>query len=1506
MSAIFSSGFLVFALVWPFWEDLKGIARAWDPGHIGTLYIIIMLLGEFAYELLAFVVTSQRAHAQFVNPPVFKRSCGARARRLLRRLRGRLGCWGPGPTKTNGISFKTMWRRWLASRRAWQARWSGGRRTPWSRCVRFRIRRPSWRPPGRRRARSHWHTRLCLLQWPALKINRLDSGSTGSVCSPASPSSVRDADRIHEQPLRHVPAVQFVRGPRLSGGAAGDGGDLLEGLRALLQENQGHRARPQEDSLLKGLKALVNKATKDKSTDLLSEMAKLVEQETKRREKLSKKNTSSGISPPCDRPPQRSPSERWQSDRPAPGSWPPSKQTEWQDIRWVPRLADWTHPLTEDIQMIRGPDEFADHLENHKGEAHVVLVDSKEQFDEVVQLASAERNPMVQVVLPCSTHLDEGIALRIRVPGVLRGAVQSRWCWTKTVGEGPELKARHTVVSDNLRKKCVTVPEKGASRGRNRPNAGYVIRMMAPLSFQSCSWHQWNTLTQQPGTFARQWATRVLPGCSSHLGDTFKFEIQDQQLRGLIRVFKLDVALQLVKLSGSLDPSDRAFRWFVQGVSPETVEPHSVAWMPWNDEESWTDYMNRVRQQDSMGVVAGSHQLGLRVRQGDPRLQSKPAVWLLDRVPSGWQPQDVLELLMELMFSDVELMEKTWSRVGTTWKFRATRTDAQSVVQGVIAAEDGDALEMTATKAAITKKSKGRAQPLRQERRVSYAATGQSVTDAGSSKTFGPALQSEADEDMLDTDRHHKKPKAHDAETEADEDAAMAAEPKPTSDSKWQNWLPPEGRRVSNTGKGDCLMLALASGMNHVEPGKKSYSGRQMRQFLVAWMRKHYTEYECLWDGRGPGKDAEKLQDFQTYLDKVAMAGTWCGFLECIAASHALRRSIFVLTKAGECWHYEHEQIAPPLSLYYDEEVGHYEELQADKSKHVSMIDRLRSFAKRHQGARHSGGALEKEGSPTQASPRTSRGSLCLEDFASDQGSRSPGETGSRNPITCPSSCAEVSPVDRGAGSSFPFGSPKHPRSSAGPERAPNGVVQSATPHTTPQLDDFASVAAFSLSQSDDLHLEDFASEGPSQSRFSCSPAVSERAKSVWSSVAPRRCRCKSACCSAPAALGVGVPRSSSPFGFPKHPHSSAGPECAPKSIAASMSVDAVRASAPSESSAPARASSSVAGDARVSAAKPHRLLHLEDFASEASTRSKRPRPRCESEQHAKDAPAGGAGKSKNGAKSKRAKGASADDEVQRAPRGKVSKFPFIDGRFHAECPHCPLVFAYANCKQVAANRYHHIRRHHDNVQPPVAQKRRPLVRLLSRHTDDDGLRLLWKCPVSNCGRGFFAQGSETFSKWELLESRREHRKLLHSKIPVAKWNHMCRRTPLKAPSQRHKRRIQQLNTSASAKGCLRDLLSKNISGFMFPVITWRDDRKRLKVIRAWWCKSCGVMFKLVSKATKHQCTRKPGRRLKTLASLREAELWCEKHSDHGFEPDSLRQIFESARHILEGKAMTQ
>ena len=183
---------------------------------------------------------------------------------------------------------------------------------------------------------------------------------------------------------------------------------------------------------------------------------------------------------------------------------------------------------------------------------------------------------------PCSAHLDDCVCPECYEVLFRAGGVGLRDLSSK-------LAAR------SLRRtfgKSVSLPP------RRELNAGYVVRMMAPLSFQSCSWHQWNALMQQPGTFARQWATRVLPGCSS------------QQLSP--RVFKLDVALQLVKLSDSLEFSERAFRC----VSPEMVQPHSVAWMPWNDDESWSDYIivsvSKIREV----LSRGSNQLGLRVQQG--------------------------------------------------------------------------------------------------------------------------------------------------------------------------------------------------------------------------------------------------------------------------------------------------------------------------------------------------------------------------------------------------------------------------------------------------------------------------------------------------------------------------------------------------------------------------------------------------------------------------------------------------------------------------------------------------------------------------------------------------------------------------------------------------------------------------------------------------------------------------------------------------------------------------
>ena len=439
--------------------------------------------------------------------------------------------------------------------------------------------------------------------------------------------------------------------PRLQGGGGEPSGDdLLEGLRKLFgnASHEGKPKKPQDGPLLQGMKSLIRKRENDPDTDLFAGMKRLIEQEVKRRNK----NTDHGKDGSAPQPASSTNNPGLSSKQDAsenakykqetsktttPG-WgrgsAPSKQDKWQEIKWLPRVTDWSHELTDNIVMSRGPEQFAQNLEQDRGEAHVVYTETAAEFMEAVALAQAERNPMVPVILLSNIHLDDDCAQRCRVPGTFRGSIQSRSCWCRVVVSGPELANRQVIVSESLRKKAV-VSDPKTRRQQPQQRSGYVICLTAPLSYQDCTWSQWDELTRNAGAFARQWATWVLPGCGNSLGDTFKFQYQDNRLSGLARVHKLEVALQLVHLSDTLDPQDRQHRWFVHGISTETQEPHAIAWVPWDPKETWQDYATRARRQQSLGLVAGKHELGLRVRPGDCRVQSRPTLWLLDHVPNG-------------------------------------------------------------------------------------------------------------------------------------------------------------------------------------------------------------------------------------------------------------------------------------------------------------------------------------------------------------------------------------------------------------------------------------------------------------------------------------------------------------------------------------------------------------------------------------------------------------------------------------------------------------------------------------------------------------------------------------------------------------------------------------------------------------------------------------------------------------------------------------------------------
>ena len=96
--------------------------------------------------------------------------------------------------------------------------------------------------------------------------------------------------------------------------------------------------------------------------------------------------------------------------------------------------------------------------------------------------------------------------------------------------------------------------------------------------------------------------------------------------------------------------------------------------------------------------------------------------------------------------------------------------------------------------------------------------------------------------------------------------------------------MPDGGKRVPNTGKGDCMMLAIADALRRYAPEEKA-SGRSVPAFLATFYAKHFQEYEALWDGVKPG--AKNKQDagdwkgsFQDNIDGFKICGTWCCHLE--------------------------------------------------------------------------------------------------------------------------------------------------------------------------------------------------------------------------------------------------------------------------------------------------------------------------------------------------------------------------------------------------------------------------------------------------------------------------------------------------------------------------------------------------------------------------------------------------------------------------------------------------
>lgn len=194
--------------------------------------------------------------------------------------------------------------------------------------------------------------------------------------------------------------------------------------------------------------------------------------------------------------------------------------------------------------------------------------------------------------------------------------------------------------------------------------------------------------------------------------------------------------------------------------------------------------------------------------------------------------------------------------------------------------------------------------------------------------------------------------------------------------NSYKGWMPRRGTRVPNDGRGDCLFHAVQQALADLP--KKQRSARQLRAFIVAFMRKHAEEYEALWDRLAPGHPRKAGDDdwngtFFDYLDGLQIAGCWATYLECFALAASLNRTLLILTNEGEVWAFDNENGNAAICLYFDSDVGHYEFLLGP------VEEELRQWAKQHSGRAGNVGCGGGRGS---SSPK----SVQLSDFASDIG----------------------------------------------------------------------------------------------------------------------------------------------------------------------------------------------------------------------------------------------------------------------------------------------------------------------------------------------------------------------------------------------------------------------------------------------------------------------------------------------------------------------------------------
>ena len=361
-----------------------------------------------------------------------------------------------------------------------------------------------------------------------------------------------------------------------------------------------------------------------------------------------------------------------------------------------------------------------------------------------------------------------------------------------------------------------------------------------------CSNAAWKKLVAQPGNNLRSWIAGVAPATTNLVIDTWAWELQkgasgdNTVVKGLVRIKKANGVGHLLTTSGRVWEDKRCFwealDWTTTPQEGWGKKPY-VKWIEKERNENDLEYAARAASLGGThGLARGWRQLGLRSMspfEGEEKPSTR--LWVLKNSPRHWDMSEIDPFLSSAGFVNIDFVSKIRDRLGTSWMFRAQRSDQETYLQLLYDGESFDQAGKFLVCELVARDRRGfQHTRLKNELRVPLRPA--TVVDLTEDK---PDESEQIGDTHMEDDDENKGERG----TEATKRPAVAGVgTSPEKKKVRPNPAMPDGvSRVPNPGAGNCLFEAIAQGI--AKSGGGEHSHRAVRAAAVSHLTRQKTKY---------------------------------------------------------------------------------------------------------------------------------------------------------------------------------------------------------------------------------------------------------------------------------------------------------------------------------------------------------------------------------------------------------------------------------------------------------------------------------------------------------------------------------------------------------------------------------------------------------------------------------------------------------------------------------------